>query len=538
MPIRPELEGVDPLTLNLVRRVCIGDLPTRGAQHFPTRVAIVDGKTELTYTELEARANSAARGLVAAGLTRGGVVAMLVPNSWQFLITFFGCAKAGLIAMPLNLGLSPEDIAFQLDDAGPDVVVVEAPFLPLLNAALAKTTRTEIREVFVIGARADAPPAAKTASFDTLLRNDTSPYEVVVEDRDNLTCLYTSGTTNLPKAVLTCHTAIMMACFSCALQMRHERGDNRSVFPIVLPLFHVTALDSLTLPVLLTGGTVVLHRGFDADALLHTLATYPVTHLMLIPSMWGLFTPRINADTPGAQNVKMCIYAMAPMSAQRLNDVHTAFPKADVILGSGQTEFTPPNTLQWPSYQITKNGSWGSATATTDARIMGPDGRLLPRGEEGEIVYRGPQSMSGYGNNEKANTAAFAHGWFHSGDIGYIDDEGVVWFTDRLKDIVKTGGENVSSVEVERCILGHEAVLDCAIIGLPDDRWGESVTAIVVAKPGHTVDEESVRAYAKQHLAGYKVPKRVFVLAEVPKTSTGKLQKHLIREIIAKQNAS
>ena len=538
MPIRPALDAVDSLTLNLVRRVCIGDLPTRGAQHFPDRVAIVDGKTELTYTDLEVRSNSAARGLTAAGLNRGGVVAMLVPNSWQFLVTFFGCAKAGLLAMPLNLGLSAEDLAFQLDDAGPEVVVADAAFLPLLNAALAKTTRTDVREVFVIGADANAAPAAKTASFEALLRHDSKPFEVIVDDRDNLTCLYTSGTTNLPKAVLTCHTAIMLACFSCALQMRHERGDNRSVFPIVLPLFHVTALDSLTLPVLLTGGTVVLHRGFDADALLHTLATYPVTHLMLIPSMWGLFTPRIDADTPGTANVKMCIYAMAPMSEQRLADVHTAFPKADVILGSGQTEFTPPNVLQWPSYQLTKNASWGSAVATTDVRIMGPDGTLLPRGQEGEIVYRGPQSMSGYGNNEKANIDAFAHGWFHSGDVGYIDDEGVVWFTDRIKDIVKSGGENVSSVEVERCILGHESVLECGIIGVPDDRWGESVTAIVVARPGKTVDEESVREHVKQHLAGYKVPKRVFVLTEIPKTSTGKVQKHLLRDIIAKKTTA
>lgn len=538
MPIKPELDNVDPLTLNLVRRVCVGDMTTRGAQHFPTRVAIVDGKTELTYLELEARANACARGLAAAGLTRGGVVAMLVPNSWQFLVTFFGCAKTGLIAMPLNLGLSPEDIAFQLDDAGPDIVVVEAPFLPLLNAALAKTTKTEIKEVFVIDANADAAPAAKTKPFDTLLRHDSAPFEVIVEDRDNVTCLYTSGTTNLPKAVLTCHTAVVMACFSCALQMRHERGDNKSVFPIVLPLFHVTALDSLTLPVLMTGGTVLLHRGFDADALLASLANHPVTHLMLIPSMWGLLTPRINADTPGAKNVKMCIYAMAPMSEQRLKDVHTAFPNADVVLGSGQTEFTPPNTLQWPSYQITKNGSWGSATATTDVRIMGPDGTLLPRGQEGEIVYRGPQSMSGYGNNDKANIAAFAHGWFHSGDIGYIDEEGVVWFTDRLKDIVKTGGENVSSVEVERCILNHESVLECGIIGVPDDRWGEAVTAIIVAKPGKTVDQETIRTHVKAHLGGYKVPKTVHVLAEIPKTSTGKVQKHLLREIIAKKNAS
>src|SRR5581483_5200963 len=182
--------------------------------------------------------------------------------------------------------------------------------------------------------------------------------------------------------------------------------------------------------------------------------------------------------------------------------------------------------------QWDKNASWGAPMVTTDVRIMGPDGTLLAAGQEGEIVYRGPQAMQGYGN-EEANTAAFAHGWFHSGDIGYLDDAGVLWFTDRVKDIVKTGGENVSSVEVERVMLGHPDVADCAVIGMPDDRWGERVTAVVVATDGGTPDETGLRAYAKEHLAGYKVPKEIVVVDELPKTSTGKTQKHELRTRLA-----
>lgn len=470
------------------------------------------------------------------GLARGDVLAMLVANRWEFLVTFFACAKIGVAIMPMNLGLSAEDVAFQLEDAGPSVIVADESMLPLLEAALGAAQPDRAlpdaapRHVVVIGERPRSADVGGTpaSAFADLVDHASDPVEVVVEDRDVAQCLYTSGTTSRPKAVLTSHVAVMMSALSTCVQFRHERGDGASVFPIVLPLFHVTALNSLTLPVLLSGGTVVLHRGFDADALLRDLATRQVTHLMLIPIMWGQLVARAGAGASGGESVRMAIYAMAPMSEQRLADVRAAFPNADVVLGSGQTEFTPPTVMQWPSHQWEKNASWGAPVATADVRIMDADGNLLPPGQEGEIVYRGPQGMQGY-DNEEANTAAFAHGWFHSGDIGYLDDEGVLWFTDRVKDMVKTGGENVSSVEVERVLLGHPDVADCAVIGLPHERWGESVTAVVVASPASSLDENELRTYAKEHLAGYKVPKAVHIVDELPKTSTGKVQKHELR---------
>ncbi|QTJ70677.1 AMP-binding protein (plasmid) [Rhodococcus sp. ZPP] len=531
MSLRPELGGVAPLTVNLVQRVCLGDLPTRAAQQFPHRPAVVDGDVVLTYSELEARSNAAAAGLLDLGLQRGDVVAMLIPNSWEFLVTFFGCAKIGAVCMPINLGITAEGVAFQFDDARPKLVVVEETVAALLETALAATTASSVERVVV--ARTGAPRAELAGlpvmPFAELISATVPAVEVIVEDRDIAQCLYTSGTTSRPKAVLTSHVAVMMAALSTCVQFRHERGDSCSVFPIVLPLFHVTALNCLTLPVLLTGGTVVLHRSFDPNALLHDLAARQVTHLMLLPVMWGQLVDAAGKGAPVSENVRMAIYAMAPMSQQRLDEIREVFPNADVVLGSGQTEFTPPSVLQWPSHQWDKNASWGTAVITTDVRIMGPNGKLLPRGQEGEIVYRGPQAMQGYGNNEAANTAAFTHGWFHSGDVGYLDDEGVLWFTDRIKDIVKSGGENVSSVEVERALLDHPDVADCAVVGMPDERWGESVTAVVVPVPGRTISDDAIRNFAKEHLAGYKVPKRVIVVDGLPKTSTGKIQKHRVR---------
>jgi acyl-CoA synthetase (AMP-forming)/AMP-acid ligase II len=207
-------------------------------------------------------------------------------------------------------------------------------------------------------------------------------------------------------------------------------------------------------------------------------------------------------------------------------------PNAKVLLGSGQTECVPATVFQWPSHQDTKAASWGPATTTVDARIMDHAGALLPAGETGEIVYRGPHVMSGYWNNPAANTAAFAHGWFHSGDVGHLDEEGVVWFTDRVKDMVKTGGENVSSVEVERVLLASPEIVECAVIGVPHERWGEAVTAVVVpadpdAEPAALA--ERLIAHCRAHLAGFQVPKHIEVRTGLPKTATGKIQKYRLR---------
>lgn len=532
MALQLDFDGVDPLTLNLVRRVCLGDLPTRAARQFGDRIAIIDGAAEVTYRDLENRANSLARGLLEFGLTRGDVVCGLMANRWEFLVTFFACAKIGAVMMPTNTGLSADDIGFQIANASPRLVVVEREFLPLLEASLAEAGETPtVERIVVVGHAPEAVGKLPTTSFSSLIAdNSTDTVETVVEDRDVAQCLYTSGTTSRPKAVLTSHTAVMMAALSTCIQFRHERGDSRSVFPIVLPLFHVTALNTLTLPVLLTGGTVVLHRRFDAQALRDDIAVREVTHLMLLPNMWGDFVASADGAVPGGDSVRMAIYAMAPMNEARLKQIRVVLPNADVVLGSGQTEFTPPTVMQWPSHQWDRSGSWGAAVATADVQIMSHDGALLGPGEQGEIVYRGSQSMQGYGNRPGANAEVFAHGWFHSGDVGYLDADGVLWFTDRIKDIVKTGGENVSSVEVERVLLGHPAVADCAVVGLPDNRWGEAVTAVVVPTDGQTIDENDLRTHAREHLAAYKVPKQFIVVAELPRTSTGKIRKQKLRE--------
>ena len=517
--MRPDLSQVDPLDLNLATRMSVGDLLTRSARLFGHRIAVIDVEKEVTYSQLNDAAEALGRGLLEKiGVHRQEPVALLLGNSWEFLASFFGCAKAGIVALPVNLMLSADDVAWILTDAGTRTVIVDSAFVPLLEEALAS-----VPAVTTVVVTDDEAPSTiggrEVLSWRDIATNST-PLEVVVEDRDTLHCLYTSGTTARPKGVLTSHLSVYVAVMSNALQLEHRRGDEFSVFPVVLPLFHTTALDCLTLPVLLTGGTVVLPAGFEPEQFLETVERRAATHIMLLPMMFSALLASPSLAARDLSSVRLCIYAMAPMPQERIGQLSAAFPNAKVLLGSGQTECVPATVFQFPSHQETKAESWGPPVVTVDAQMMDQSGRLLGPGETGEIVYRSPHLMTGYWNNPAANAGAFAHGWFHSGDMGHLDEEGVVWFTDRVKDIVKTGGENVSSVE------------EAAVIGVPDERWGEAVTGIVVP-----VDPDAdtraladrLLSYCRQHLAGFQIPKRIKVVTVLPKTATGKIQKGELR---------
>ncbi|HOM13413.1 MAG TPA: AMP-binding protein [Rubrivivax sp.] len=527
--MQADLSGVDPLVVNLAHRLAVGDMPTRAAQTFGKRVALIQGGHSVTYAQLEARSNAVARGLLGQGLRRGEALALQMGNRWEFLVTLFACAKIGVVVLPVNLALSAKDIAYQLVDSGAVAVATEEMWLPTLQQALELGRGHAVRFVQRIGSGPATLGDLPVHDWADGLTHDTAVVEAMVEDRDVLQCLYTSGTTAAPKGVLTSHLAVQMAVMSTALHLGLRPRGHGQTISVVLPMFHTTALNVLVMPFLLTGGTVILHSGFDAGKLVDDIATRGTTHLMLLPMMWNalLAQPRLReVDTHALQ---LALYAMAPMPGPLLEALRQTFPNAEVILGSGQTETTPANELQWPEHQGVKDDSWGAPTVMSDVRIMGEGGRLLPRGEEGEIVYRSPQLMAGYWNNGPANTAAFAHGWFHGGDVGYIDDEGVVWFTDRTKDMVKTGGENVASVEVERALLAHPDVAECAVVGLPDERWGEAVTAFVVLGPGARADAAALTAHCKERLAGFKVPKLFRFVGSLPKTATGKITKHTLR---------
>jgi acyl-CoA synthetase (AMP-forming)/AMP-acid ligase II len=535
--MKPDLSGLDPLHVNLAQRLNVGDGFARAAAMFPDRAAVVDRGESVTFARMANASRSLGGALLDVGCAHQSPVTMFMGNSWRFLATYMACASAGLVAMPVNVLLSIADLAWILTDAGTETVVADAMFVPLLEAVLPRVEG--VRRVVIVGEEQDK---AMTVAGRAVLRwehlagtSDARAVEVLVDDRDTVQCLYTSGTTSQPKGVLVSHASVLVATLTNALAMDNRNWSSEpDVIMNVLPLFHTTALNTLALPFLLTGGTVVLPGPFEPAGFVESIQRYRTTHLMLLPVMWRAVVAALAAAPHETASVRKAIYAMAPMGADLLELVDQAFPNAAVILGSGQTEVVPATVLQWPEHRHTAANSWGPSVPSVLTRCLAVDGSVLPPGETGEIAYRSPHVSSGYWNNRDANTVAFAHGWFHSGDVGHVDEAGVVWFTDRIKDIIKTGGENVSSVDVERVVTSVPGVAECSVVGLPDDRWGEAVCAVVI--PDGTVSAaelpERVIAYTKSHLAGFQVPKRVFVVEQLPKTATGKTRKHELRDLL------
>lgn len=522
--------SVSELEKNLIQRVCVGDIATRAENHFPNKIAIKDGDTTLTFREFNRQVNRVGHALLNLGLKRQERVAFMFPNTWEMLVCYFACAKAGLVAMPVNLGLKPEEIAYCLMDSEAKVLISHSRYMD----GMAKVIPNLKSLKHVVWARLDNKEMVETGipstSFDDLLnQGEETEIERMIHDRDDVQLLYTSGTTSNPKGVRTSHVAVNMTGLSAAVS---QKADHESVLLAVLPLFHCAMLNAGVVPTFIVCGTIVLSdisNGFDAKETADLIEKEKVTSTALLPMMHQALLALPDAWERDFSSLEKASYAMAPMPLQSLKELDKLYPNADVILGSGQTEFTPPTTYQRKEHKFEKAASWGPATPSVHIEIMDEEGNILPRGQIGEIVYRGPHAMTGYLNLPEETERVFKHGWFHSGDMAWMDEEGVVWFTDRKKDMIKTGGENVASIEVERTLLGHESVQDAAVIGLPHPYWGEAVTAFVILKPDKSVSEDDIISYCKELLAGFKVPKKIIFVDDFPRTGTGKIQKHQIR---------
>ncbi len=508
------------LEQNLAGRCAVGDIATRAAARFKERLAVKDGDAELSFHEVNRLACHLAQALLNRGLG-GHAVGIMGRNSWQFIVSYFGCAKAGSVAMLINLGLDPENIAYCLRDAEVQWLIADRGLQPLVEAAVGFLGDSV--QIIWFGQESGGKQ-----EFEALLQEggDAEP-AVYIDDRAAAQLLYTSGTTSRPKGVLTSHVAVTVTALASSLQTQLSANDR---VLHILPLYHCADLNAFAVPGFVQGAAAYVMPSFNASAVLGLIDREQITVAFLLPMMWQALLGVPDSRERSRPSIRLAMYAMASMPEGRIAELKQVFPNALVLLGAGQTEFTPPTTFQKPEHEGIKSGSWGSAVATVEVGIMDEQGRLLDAGQTGEIVYRGPHAMSGYLNQAEATADAFRHGWFHSGDIGWMDEEGVVWFSDRKKDMVKSGGENVSSLEVEHCLAQHPAVSAVSVIGLPHPYWGEAVTALVIREPGANLGEEALLAYARERLAGFKVPKRIVFVEEFPKTGTGKIQKNVLRQ--------
>ncbi|MDN5861802.1 MAG: AMP-binding protein, partial [Pseudonocardia sp.] len=497
---------------NLIQRVNIGDSLTRSAAARPDHRAVVDGDREWTYAQLNAWVNRIAHGLVARGYARGDALALASGNSAEFLAVYYACAKLGVVCVPINLGWRPDEVAYVLGHSRSRGIVVETQLVGVISEALRKA---EVPDVIVIpGTHSPYEPGDTCTTLDDLTADKASTEPgAFVEDRDPITYLYTSGTTSFPKGVMASHLAVYLESMSAALDSAWNAADR---FAAMMPMFHTAQLNAFCTPAVLVGATIHVLRGFDPQVFLDTVERQQITQVFGLPMMYRAALEHPSFARRDVGSLRRAVYAMAPMPDALIRACIDGYG-CDFALLFGQTEMSPCTTLFRPEHQLTHIGAVGTPLTGVQVAIMDADGNLLRRGEQGEIVYRGPSTMTGYLDNAEATDAAFAHGWFHSGDVGRFDDDGMLWFADRYKDVIKTGGENVASIEVEKAVYAaSQDVAEAVVVGLPHERWTEAITAVVVPKSGASIDEPALLAALRQHLDGYKVPKSIIVVDEFP----------------------
>jgi long-chain acyl-CoA synthetase len=494
---------------------------TENARRTPDKVVAFHPGGELTYSELDVLATQFANGLRAQGIVAGDVVAFQLPNIPQFLVCFFGTLKAGAVCLPINPLLTSPEIQYLLEDAEAKLMVT----LPALADSGGKAAQSTSTPLFTIGGT-----IAGSREFDELLGSgeidpvvgDVYPSELT----DLAVLVYTSGTTGRPKGAMLGHGSLYLAA-RIAGQTFGVREDDVTL--VALPMFHVFGMVSVMLVAVLAGGTVVLVPRFEVEPVMDAIEKHGVSVLPGVPTMLaGMLTDQKERDT---SRLRVAVTGGAAMPGAVMKAVEERFATLWVMEGYGLTE-TAAVGCQNPTRENRKLLSIGTPIWGTEMRVVDSDDVELPRGPDhvGEIVMRGPQLMLGYLNRPEATEEAFRNGWFHTGDLGYRDEDGYFFIVDRIKDMIIRGGYNVYPREIEEVLFAHPAVNEVAVIGKPDERLGEEVVAVVSLHSGQEATAEELTAYCKERLAAYKYPREFRIVDELPKTATGKIVKTSLRD--------
>ena len=508
----------------VVRRQTIADALRRTALRLPAKTGIVCGATTWTYAEFDALVTRLAAGLVAIGVAEGDKVAVLARNSHGFAALRFALARRGAVMVPINFMLKADEVAYILRHAGAKTLATDSGLAELAQAAA--KLETQVQQFIWLPSEDPSEPVAGMHNFHQLASCTDPLPELGLTSTDVAQIVYTSGTESSPKGAMLTHDAVLWQYVSCVIDAEIAEAD---VALHALPLYHCAQLDVFFGPAIYMGSTNVITSKPVPDNLLPMIEKFGITSFFAPPTVWIALLRSPLFDAAKLARLAKGYYGASIMPVEVMKEIATRLPNVRLWNLYGQTEIAPLATMLGPGDQLRKPGSCGKAVRNVETRVVNDQMQDVAVGEVGEIVHRSPHLMLGYFHDDERTKAAFEGDWFHSGDLATIDEEGYITVVDRKKDMIKTGGENVASREVEEMIYRLPQVSEVAVIGLPDPKWVEAVTAVIVVKAGQTLDEATVMAHCSQHMAHFKAPKRVIFTEALPKNPSGKLLKRELR---------
>jgi fatty-acyl-CoA synthase len=486
---------------------------------WPHRMAVVDPDTGVRYTydELDRRSRSIARGLQHRGVCRGERVAALMHNGVPVLDLVFACGRLGAIFVPINWRLSRREVAEILADAAPRLIVAASEFTDLLPPS-----RSTVQLILLEG--------TDTNSFQELLSSEEQISAETVGMNEPWMLLYTGGTTGMPKGAILTHGSVTWNAINTIVSWGLAESDSA---PNFTPMFHTSGLNVLTLPLLMLGGRIILPKRFDPAQALNILERERPTLLFMVPSMYALVAEQPHFSNADLSSLRWAISGGAPLPDriyERWKDKVRIFKQ-----GYGLTEVGPNNFATPDEAALRKRGTVGRLTYFAHARIVDDEGRDVATNMPGELLLAGPHMCAGYWQRPEATAAAIHDSWFHTGDIARRDEEGYYYIVDRKKDMIITGGENVYPSEIEAILYDHPAIREAAVVGIPHEVWGEAVCAVVSLRTGASLGPNELQQFVRARLAGYKVPKQVIIVDELPKSATGKILRIEARKLATAQ---
>lgn len=507
----------------------IGKIFDLTVKRFPNKEAVYDVRKDIrfTYKEWNEQVNRLARALLKEGVKKGDRVSTYLFNTEELATAFFACAKVGAVFNPINFRLTAEEVAYILSDATPKVILFEKALEPVVSTI---ENRFQTTSFWFIDE--ETPPYA-ASYFEKLANESLEDIQVEVDENDLYAIMYTSGTTGRPKGVLHRHRNMVEQSLIVIGSTKLEAADTGLV---TAPMFHCAELHCAILPRVHVGARNVILHQFNPQKVLQLIEQEKITKFFAAPTMWNMLLQE-DLSQYNLSSLKLGLYGAAPMAPTLVHACHERLGIA-LVQAYGMTEMGPAITFLGEADQLTKAGSAGQACLNHEIRIVrtkeeGPSepDDIVPTGETGEIIVQGPCMMTGYFGREEATANAMYKGWYHSGDIGRLDEDGFLWVNDRVDDMIISGGENIYPREVEDLLHGHPGVLDVAVVGQPNDRWGETVTAFVVKKDPF-VSEQELDFYCKNsdQLANYKRPRKYVFCNALPRNASGKIQKFILRK--------